>query len=197
METDITTFRKIEQNSENRERLNLLRKKSRHGKKPQLKHLFIDTFNNNTECFIAEDKTGWNAALTFSHVNKYKVRVELMLRKTSSAPGTMEALIERVIIYLMDRGYSFFSLGEVPFELYDLKNQSLKSFYLCKAGRAMYFAYNSETLYKFKNKFCPAWQPVYLCGYPKISLFSLIEMGIKTNYLWLILSQFFSQWKKN
>jgi len=191
------SIRKIELNNENCLKLNQLKKESSHGKKPQLKHLFIDTFNNHTECFIAENKKGWDAAITFSRVNQYKIQAELLLRKVNAAPGTMEALIERVFKYLEQKNYLYFSLGEVPFELHDLKDQPLKSHYLCKIGRAMHFAYNSGTLYKFKNKFYPIWQPVYLCGYPKISLLSLIEMGIRTNYLGLILSQLLSLKKKS
>jgi len=187
------SIRKVELNSENLEKLNQLKKQSRHGKKPQLKHLFIDTFNPNTNCFIAEDHKGWNAAITFSHVNHYKVQAELLLRKNSAVSGTMEALIEQVYNYLKQNGYLYFSLGEVPFEIQELKETPIKSRYLSRIGRSLQFAYNSATLYKFKNKFSPVWQPVYLCGYPKISLFSLIEMGIRTNYLRLILSQF-SEW---
>jgi glycosyltransferase 2 family protein len=183
------SIRKIDLNSENREKLNRLKGESRHGKKPQLKHLFIDSFTSCTECFIAENDKGWNAAITFSRVSPLKVQAELLLRKNSAAPGTMEALIEQVLIYLRNNGYLYFSLGEVPFELNKTARLSIKSRYLCKVGKAMHFAYNSHTLYRFKDKFSPVWRPVYLCGFPKISLLTLIEMGIRTNYLSLIISQ--------
>ena len=158
--------------------------------------MFIDTFNTFTECFIAENKTGWNAAITFSRVNPYKVQAELLVRNASAASGTMEALLEHVIKYLKEKGYLFFSLGEVPFELKKPREQSIKSRLLCRVGQSMHFAYNSATLFKFKDKFSPDWQPVYLCGYPKISLLSLIEIGIRTNYLKLIISQLYIYNKK-
>jgi len=182
-------IRKVDLNRENYEKLNALKALSRHGRKPQLKHLFIDEFSNNTECFIAENENGWNAALTFSRVSSRKAQAELLLRKTNAASGTMEALIEKVSVYLRSKGYLYLSLGEVPFQLSSKERTSFKSRFMCSVGKTMYFAYNSSTLFNFKNKFSPQWQPVYLCGFPRISLMSLIEIGIRTNYFRLILSQ--------
>jgi lysylphosphatidylglycerol synthetase-like protein (DUF2156 family) len=176
--------------------LQKLKKESRHGKKPQLKNLFIDTFNRHTECFIARDKKGnWNAAITYSYVSPDKVQAELLLRRSVAPSGTMEALIERVIDYLKEKGYHFFSLGEVPFEV-KLVNQTLKSRLICAIGRTMHFAYNSDTLYRFKNKFQPSWQPIFLCGYPRISILSLFEMAVRSNYVRLIVYRLFF-WRKN
>jgi len=190
------SIHKVELNTKNNQRLKQLKKASPHGKKPQLKNLFIDTFNSFTECFVAENKNGWNAAITFSRVNRYKIQAELLIRKTDAASGTMEALLEHVLQYLKSKGYLLFSLGEVPFEFNSPMEQSIKSRILCRVGRTMHFAYNSATLFKFKNKFSPHWQTVYLCGYPKISLLSLIEMGIRTNYLKLIIFQWINYNKK-
>jgi len=185
------TIRRVELNQQNRKKLNRLKKESRHGGKPQLKNLFIDTFSPHTQCFVAENDMGWNAAITFSHVNRYKAQAELLLRKSCAAGGTMEALIEQALKYTREKGYHFFSLGEVPFEIKHSRNQPLKSRIACKIGKAAHFAYNSATLYKFKDKFSPNWQPLYLCGYPNISIRTLAEMAIRTNYFKLVIFQLF------
>lgn len=185
------SVRKIEHNIETQKKLDLLKKQSAHGQKVQLKHLFIDVINKNTECFICENNNEWNGAITISRVNKHKAHTELLIRRQNAPAGTMEMLIEHVFYYLSKRGYLWFSLGEVPFMLKNIKNLPLKSLYMCKLGQAMRFAYNSSSLYKFKNKFSPKWETVYLSGYPKISLLSLLEMGIRSNYVKLILMQFY------
>ena len=121
--------------------------------------------------------------------DQYKKQAELLLRKPSAASGTMEALIKEVSDYLKDRNYLYFSLGEVPFMKNPGEQLPPKSLLMYKTGQFARFAYNSHSLYKFKNKFSPEWQSVYLCGYPKISLLTLIEMGIRSNYIKLIFSQ--------
>ena len=143
------SFHKIELNNKNLKRLKQLKKASPHGLKPQLKNLFIDTFNTFTECFIAENKTGWNAAITFSRVNPYKVKAELLVRNASAASGTMEALLEHVIKYLKEKGYLFFSLGEVPFELKKPREQSIKR---SKPKSMGCLQYPSMWMIKFQKK---------------------------------------------
>ena len=189
------TIKKIELNYENEKKLDLLKRQSRHGKKPQLQHLFIDTFNKKTECFVCEsNKNEWNAAISFSRVNKLKVHTELLLRRKDAPAGTMEALIEHVAFYLKINGYLFFSLGEVPFVFNNQKDLPIKSRYMCRLGQIMQFAYNSHSLYKFKNKFSPKWQSIFLCGYPKISILSVLEMAWRCNYLKLMTYQIFGKY---
>ncbi len=182
--------RKINLNKENKRKLDLFRKQSSHGKKPQLKHLFIDDFTENTQCFVWENNKGkWQAAITISKVNGSKAQTELLLRKKDAPVGTMEALIDYVFNFLKTEGFKIWSLGEVPFILPDNKNRFSKSSLLAWIGNRLSFAYNSQSLYNFKNKFSPSWQPVYLCGYPKISLASLLELSIRSKYFKLVLNQ--------
>jgi len=181
--------KQINLTKENIKKLALFKHESRHGKKPQLKHLFIEDFTKNTKCFIWANKMGeWQAAVTISKVNNQKAQTELLLRKRSAPNGTMEALISGVYTFLKLTGYDYWSLGEVPFILPKNKNSFTKSWYLAWIGKNLRFAYNAQSLYNFKNKFSPEWSPVFLCGYPKISLLSLLELSIRSNYLRLVLS---------
>ncbi len=186
------SYNQIKLTDENILKLACFKKESRHGHKPQLKHLFIDEFTKNTQAFVWENFSGeWQAVITISKVNDQKMQTELLLRKKRAPIGTMEALIFEVSEYLKKAGYKDWSLGEVPFILSKENRLFSRSYFLAWLGRKLRFAYNAESLYNFKNKFSPTWQPVYLCGYPKISVLSLLELSFRSNYLRLVLSRIF------
>lgn len=179
--------------NENKKKLDLFKRESRHGRKPQLKHLFIDNFTQNTKCFVWKNNTGeWQAAITISKVNDQKAQTELLLLKKNAPYGTMEALIFEVFEFLKLEGYSNWSLGEVPFILPENKNKHSKSYWFAWLGKKLVFAYDAQSLYNFKNKFSPKWHPVYLCGFPKISLLSLLELSFRSNYLRLVWASFYT-----
>jgi len=194
--------KKIEMTANNIEQLEDFKKETTHGKKPQLKHLFIDSFTASTQCWVFEKFEGeWLAAITISKVNKIKTQTELLLRRSNAPVGTMESLICSVFNDLKQAGFAEWSLGEVPFIHSHNYKPTIKSNILSQFGRVFRFAYNAKGLYNFKNKFNPIWQPVYLCGYPKIPFLTLVELSIRSNYLKLIGSEIsknlFSWAKKN
>lgn len=184
------TIKKVKFNPKNKHKLEKLKKNSVHGKKPQLKNLFIDSFKNNTDCFVCETKNGdWIAAITCSQVNTQKVQTELLIRKANAPNGVMEALIKFVFSYLKNIGYNLWSLGEVPFSADPKAHITWKSKLIKYSGKKLTIVYKSQSLYNFKNKFNPTWQPVYLCGYPKISILSVLEMAWRCNYLKLFVHE--------
>lgn len=183
---------KIAYSKENVQKLNTLMQQTRHAEKPQLFHLFNTSFTNDMEGFIWKSRSGeWLAAITISRINKIKVQAELLLRKEDAINGSMEALIYSVANDLAKKGYRSWSLGEVPFIFDNPRHLPIKSRLFVAAGRRFRFAYDAQNLFSFKNKFSPKWTAVYLCGYPRISYISLVELAIKSNYLNLIKTQFF------
>ena len=112
-----------------------------------------------------------------------------MLRKKNTPNGTMEALIDFACSSLQLDGFNSFSMGEVPFKLDCVDKQNIKSKIISNLGNNLNFVYNSDSLYNFKNKFNPEWQKIYLCGYPKISFLSILEMAWRCNYINLFVYQ--------
>lgn len=186
------SFEKVILNTENHRKLELLKRQTRHAPKPHLKHLFNQNFSSDIECFIWKSKAGeWQAAITVSKMYSEKVQAELLLRKSDADNGALEALIYNIAMYYSKKGLQYLSLGEVPFLFNEKHSFNLKTTTLSFLGRHLRFAYDAPNLFKFKNKFNPVWKTVYLCGYPKISLFALIEMALHSNYITLIYKQLF------
>ena len=160
-----------------------------HGNEPQLKYLYNDILLPSSRLFVFEDKNGkWLGAITIQAKDEGKVNTELILRSKFAAKGIMEALIYSIFFKLKDEGFSSWSLGEVPYIIYDSPKLS-KEFLINFAGRRLKFAYNYLGLYNFKNKFEPVWQEIYTCGKPKLNLTTFLKAASISNMTALIISK--------
>lgn len=109
---------------------------------------------------------------------------EQIVRDKKAPNGVMESLFFHIFSKLRLEKQESLSLGEVPFIYSDMANY--KGIIFQWVGKKLLRNdYNFDGLYKFKNKFSPHWQPVYLYGVPRIPLSSLIEIFIRSN-LYLI-----------
>ena len=101
--------------------------------------------------------------------------LDLMRRAGQTAPGTMELLLSLSIDYLKGRGAEMISLGLAPMGNVNQENQtSLKSivdFLTHRFGNLS----QSQSLFKFKEKFHPTWESRYLV-YP--NALSLPKVGL-------------------
>jgi len=183
----------------NQERIEKLKQNSTHGKLPQLRFLFQNTFEAHTRCFAFEAHNGnWLGAISISEIQEGKIQTELLLRSRQAPSGVMEALVQHIFYSLRAEGKSRWSLGEVPFlkPAFNMKpGERLLNF----TGRRLRFAYNYLGLYHFKNKFEPEWQPIYICANRNINLLILGLLFLKINFLKLALAQVFFKsrfWRK-
>lgn len=176
------------------EKLSAFKNETLHAKKPQLKNLFRDKFLEEMRLFVFENhKKEWLGAVMVSKNSETKFHTELLLRKKSAPVGIMESLIFYTFQKLKSTGAKEFSLGEVPFITSTNKNIfNTKEFIINSIGKSLHLAYNYKGLYKFKNKFNPHWNDIYLCGKPNISFMDLVLLSQKTNFTRLILFKLFS-----
>jgi lysylphosphatidylglycerol synthetase-like protein (DUF2156 family) len=171
---------------ENKELLQNFISQTSHGKKPQLKNLFETSYQAHHRLFVFISEEKWIAAIMLSLKNKKFVYTELILRRSDAPVGIMEALIYEIVISLKAEGFEHWSLGAVPFVVYDAKLFSL-SWFINFIGRKIRFAYNYKGLFNFKNKFNPDWEPVFLCYKNKLHPVQILRLSQKTNLIKLIL----------
>lgn len=182
-------FSELIYSEENKERLTRYIEESSHGKEPQLKYLFNNTFLPCNRLFISKDECDvWYGAILLSHKEKDFVQTELMLRKENASVGVMEALISQIFDQLKMEGVQFWSLGAVPFTIYN-NSVFTKEGIVNVIGRRLRFAYNFKGLYFFKDKFNPYWIDYYFNIRPKLNLLGLTDILIKTNLLKLVLNK--------
>jgi lysylphosphatidylglycerol synthetase-like protein (DUF2156 family) len=89
--------------------------------------------------------------------------IDLMRRRQDAMPGAMEFLIASSLLTLKDRGYGSASLGVAP--LADIDRGDDAPLLLRVLGRIYERAdtyYHFKSLFAFKSKFKPTWEPVYL-----------------------------------
>lgn len=182
-------FEEIPFSIEIRDRLRKFRYECAHGKEPQLKYLFNDEFEPLNRLFVIKDDIDfWNGAFMLSHKEKNYAQTELILRRKNAAVGVMEALIYFIFNKLKKEGYEYWSLGGVPFTVYEdtfFTKEGVINF----IGRKLRFAYNYEGLFFFKNKFSPIWIDYYFCVKPKLTLSILLKVLIKANLHKLIINK--------
>jgi glycosyltransferase 2 family protein len=182
-------FEEIPFSVEIKERLRKFKLECAHGKEPQLKYLFNDEFEPFNRLFvIMDDNDVWYGAFMLSHKEKNYAQTELILRRKHAPVGVMEALIYSIFNRLKAEGYEYWSLGAVPFTVYEDKlftKEGLINF----VGRRLRFAYDYQGLYFFKNKFNPIWIDYYFCVKHKLRLSILLKVLIKTNLHKLILNK--------
>jgi hypothetical protein len=167
----------------------------------ELKHTERSEFDESTRCFVFETtEQNWLGAITISTPAPDYVHTELILRHREAPVGIMEAIITAITTQLAQEGVQHFSLGTVtplpaaesdeifaahrhPDELW---TRSQLSFML---GRALKFALNAEGLWRFKDKFSPRWEPLYLCASPELSWATIAGLLQATGYFDLVLDR--------
>jgi len=179
-------FREVMFTEENTERLKTFISECTHGNEPQLKYLFNDTFMVHNRLFVLEKEGGsWLGAILISDKEHDYAKTDLILRRKYASVGIMESLIYSIFGELKEENYKYWSLGAVPFIVYQ-SNLFTKEGIINYTGRRLKFAYNYEGLFNFKNKFNPVWQDYYFCFKPKLNLWLLINILRRTNLLKLI-----------
>ncbi len=172
----------------------------------QLRHTGRPRFDDSTRCFILETtEYKWLGAITLSTPAPNYVHTELLIRHREVPVGIMEAIITSIADQLALEGVQHLSLGAVtplpaaesktifaahrhPKELWT------RSQFFFRLGRALKFAYDAEGLWRFKNKFSPRWEPLYLCASPSLSWATIAGLIQATGYLSLVQSQLLGSW---
>jgi hypothetical protein len=159
---------------------------SSRGSKPRLRYLFHSAFDHRTRCFVfrtPEDR--WLGAVTVSMTSALGAHTEMILRAEDAPIGVMDALFVEIMDLLRREGIMELSLGEVPF--IDCGNtacpsgQYMKEKFLFVMGSLFRYAYNFKSLFQFKNKFRPRWEPVYICA-PKVTWATLADIFVETGF---------------
>jgi glycosyltransferase 2 family protein len=176
---------------------------SAHGSKPQLRYLFCTGFDPLTRCFVCrtpEDR--WLGVVTVSTSSDSGAHTEMILRDKDAPPGIMESLFVGILEILSDEGFRIFSMGEVPFVSHTDTGMVPRSFVvrimeklLFGTGRILKYAYDYQSLYRFKNKFRPDWRPVYLCAMPEIPWTALADLFVESRFCALSRSELISSVK--
>lgn len=200
------TIREVGLNRLHQFKLTQLVKESPSRQGVQLRHTERVAFDESTRCVVFETPEGkWLGAVTLSTVNPTYVHTELLLRHPDAPTGIMEALITAIAQKLTEEGVQHFSLGNVtpiPTEEFDellsphrvsndLWHLSCLAFWM---GRKLNFAFNADGLWRFKNKFSPRWEPLYLCASPKLSLATVTGLFYMMGYVELVWNQVLETW---
>ena len=182
-------FQEVPFSIEMKNRLRKFKHECAHGKEPQLKYLFRDEFEPFNRLFVIKDDTDvWYGAFMLSNKERNYAQTELILRRKHAPVGVMEALIYSIFNKLKEEKYGYWSLGAVPFTVYE-DTLFAKEGVINFIGRRLRFAYNYQGLYFFKNKFNPIWIDYYFCVRPKLTFFVLLKILIKTNLHKLVINK--------
>ncbi|MBL6956260.1 MAG: DUF2156 domain-containing protein [Chlorobium phaeobacteroides] len=171
-------------NSENRARLRELQRQARHGKRPQLSHVFRTYPFDACRCFVLLTPADeWFAAVTLTMRDDGIAHTELMLKHTDAPSGSMELLLAGVFSRLREEGYVEWSLSEVTF-YHPGREKAVTAEERMIAAVAGLFrgAYDFKGLYDFKNKFSPEWRDVFLYSRRELSPLILAELAVKTRF---------------
>lgn len=168
----------------------------KYSKLPQLKYLFINHFLPDVRLFAAINVLNdWQAVIITSKNSPTKIHTEILMRKENAISGTMEAFIFYLFNKFRDEGFETFSLGEVPFFTRNFKQDTLNKITNI-FGRNLSTIYNASGLYRFKAKFNPIWQPLYICSKPKLSIHDFYCIMKMTNFNSLLLKKLYVNLKQ-
>ena len=106
------------------------------------------------------------------------VGLDVMARYPDAPAGTMDVLLVRAIERCFDAGMRIFSLGGCPMAEHGtldaddpwLLRRIFRLLYRTRVGN---YLFNFNSLVQFKAKFAPRWEPVYIAGWPRVSVRSL------------------------
>ncbi len=182
--------KEIEFSVESKTALHKFKKDCAHGREPQLKYFFHTEFNSHNRLFVFKDFLGkWLGAILLSIKDKNYIQTELILRYKNAPNGIMEALIYSIFEQLKKENFKKWTLGAVPFTIFDSKILS-KEFIINLSGRLLKFGYNYKGLFHFKNKFNPHWVDYYIICKEKLTLPIMFNVMLKSNLLSLIIFKF-------
>jgi Phosphatidylglycerol lysyltransferase, C-terminal len=171
---------------ENKIKLEQFKAECAHGKEPQLKYYFNDQFMPGTRLFAFVDHSGkWSGAILTAKNDERQIRTDLLLRRKDAIKGVMELLIYTIFNKLKSEGSKTWSLGDVPYVVYNSRIFS-REFTINFTGRKLRFAYNYLGLYNFKNKFNPVWYDSFICTNSQHPILSLIKIAFVSNLIKLI-----------
>jgi hypothetical protein len=180
--------REVELNRGNQLSLVLLIQESAARQDVQLRHIERANFDESTRCFVLETpEKKWLGAITISKINAVYYHTEMLLRRADAPTGVMEALVTAIVQTLTTEGTQHLSLGTVsPIPAEEMKkifiphrrssDPWLLSQIAFRVGRNLKFVFNADGLWRFKNKFSPRWEPLYLVSSSKLSLATVIGL---------------------
>lgn len=190
--------REIELNRGNQLTLGLLVQESSTRQVAQLRHTERANFDESTRCFVFETtEKKWLGAITISKINAVYYHTEILLRRSDAPTGIMEALVIAIAQTLTVEGAQHLSLGTVlPTPAEEMKkifaphrrpnDQWIMSRIALGIGRNLKFAFNADGLWRFKNKFSPRWEPLYIVSSSNLSFATVIGLIKEIGYLDLI-----------
>ena len=109
--------------------------------------------------------------------------LDFMRRRSAGFKGVMEFLIGTAALDLQNEGAEFVSLSGAPLAQANPGEEQVGIQKLLEViGRTMEPVYGFRSLLKFKAKFQPVYQPMFLC-YPEAAVLPRIGLGISHAYL--------------
>ena len=104
--------------------------------------------------------------------------LDVMARTPKAPAGTMELLLIATMEQVFDEGIEFVSLGACPMaERHPLDGSDprllrwiFRTLYRSRIGNRLF---NFRSLAHFKAKFSPRWEPLYIAGWPRLTVRSL------------------------
>lgn|GEM_PF-1437931 len=106
--------------------------------------------------------------------------LDVMARAPTAPAGAMELLVHHAITTLIQEGARYFSLGACPMALRSTQRvPKWRHRVLRWVFRRVYRSsilnrlFHFHSLVQFKSKFAPDWRPVYIAGWPRVSLGAL------------------------
>ena len=150
-----------------------LRAESHYQSRPALAHLFQTTPDNWIQALVYARESPL-ALVGWSQNGPASWHLEVLLRSQNAPVGTMEALILESARMAAARGIRTISLGEVPFLHFGEREapHRFASYYLMRP------AFSSMGLFRFKNKFRPRWEPLYLLSDRSVRFLTLADLFI-------------------
>jgi phosphatidylglycerol lysyltransferase len=112
--------------------------------------------------------------------------LDLLRRSPESPVGTMELLMLRALEAFRDRGFKEASLNAIPLAHVDRPDDDADDSRLRDALRWLYehggAVYEAKNLFRFKAKFGPRWEPIYLV-YPESANLARVATTVGIAYL--------------
>jgi phosphatidylglycerol lysyltransferase len=126
---------------------------------------FDDAYLRRFPCAVVMTSAGEIIAFAniWATADKAELTVDLMRHLPGPPNGVMEAMFIEMMLWGRANGYAFFNLGVAP--LSGLSTHPLAPLWHKLAARIFHRGesfYNFQGLRDFKDKFGPAWEPLYI-----------------------------------
>ena len=125
---------------------------------------FDDDYLCRLPMAVAEDAQGIVAfANLWPDASRQELTIDLMRHRPNAPDGVMDYLFVQLMQWARDQGYRWFNLGMAPLSGLDARSIGPRWARLGAFGfqHGEYF-YNFRGLRKYKEKFDPVWEPLYL-----------------------------------